>query len=124
MSTMLPPRHGPAAWEQSTLLPDDGIYRLDEQCVQALHDTAACLERDPLPTDVLNPEDFELDRAREAMRTVRESLETGIGFAIIDRVPLDGLDDIQRLAGDRAQTPPGPDLAPRPGKTHVSRLTP
>ena len=93
MTNVLPPRQGPAAWEQSTLLPRDGVHHLNPKCIEELLEAGARLSRDPLPTEVLNPDDFELPTVRQAMRTVRETLNGGIGFAIIDRLPLERLDD-------------------------------
>jgi len=47
------------------------------------------LRRDPLPTIALTPDDFALDRGRAFMRGIRAELETGVGFAILERLPVE-----------------------------------
>ena len=47
------------------------------------------LDRDPLPLLLLRPEEFTLDASRAFMRAVKQSLDEGPGFAIVDRLPVD-----------------------------------
>lgn len=89
MNVVLPPCHGPTIWDSSTPVPDEGVHRLGNQCVDELLSVAESLARHPLPTVALSPNDFELPAVREAMRSVRSQLDAGIGFAIIDRIPLE-----------------------------------
>ena len=42
------------------------------------------LDRDPVPLLLLRPEDFPLDASRAFMRDVKQSLDDGPGFAIVD----------------------------------------
>lgn len=89
MDTPLAERHGPMAWERSTLLADEGVLVLDESCIEELRNAAAWLTANPLPTEALRADDLPLDAIKARMADVREALDNGIGFAIIDRIPVD-----------------------------------
>jgi hypothetical protein len=83
---------GPMAWLGETLLPDDGRVYLSEAARTELDQTAQLLAANPLPTEALQLSDFELPATRAQMAEVRRTLEDGIGFAIIDRLPVPELD--------------------------------
>ena len=80
---------GPMAWEAETLLPNDGRIELSEDCLAELKALAAELEANPLPVEALTVDDFPLPHCRDVMAAVRRTLDCGLGFAIIDRLPLD-----------------------------------
>ncbi|MFP6741077.1 MAG: TauD/TfdA family dioxygenase [Alphaproteobacteria bacterium] len=77
------------SWEAETVLPNDGIFELDRACLAELQAAAALIEANPLPVEALLPDDFPLPHCRALMATVKQNLEHGTGFAIIDRMPLD-----------------------------------
>ncbi len=83
---------GPMSWEAGTLLPNDGKFELNKACLAELHAVAALIEANPLPVGALTPDDFTLPHCRALVATVKQTLEHGIGFAIIDRLPLDDLE--------------------------------
>lgn len=85
-------------WRGDTLPADAGKIVLPAGVLQELEAVATSLDRDPLPLLVLRPEDFRLDRSRAFMREVKAQLDDDLGFAIIDRLPLDRWS----LAGTRA----------------------
>ena len=74
------------------MLPDDGLVRLDAACVDELRALASCLSDNPLPVTALDPNDFELPACTARMAQITHALDRGVGFAIVDGVPLDGLD--------------------------------
>jgi len=78
-------------WEAQTLLPDDGVHTLDGECRHELLAIAGRLEREPLPTLRLSPDDFDMPAVRNRMQGVRAALDHGVGFAIIDRLPVECL---------------------------------
>lgn len=82
------PVTGPIAWAAETMLADEGMVRLPDDCIVELLVVAEMLLKNPLPVEALRPEDFDLPLTTALMAAVRETLETGIGFAIIDRLPL------------------------------------
>jgi alpha-ketoglutarate-dependent taurine dioxygenase len=83
---------GPFAWKAETLLPDDGLIRIDEACLAELRAAVALLRCNPLPLEALTPDDFELPACQALMARAAEALESGIGFTVLDRLPLDTLE--------------------------------
>ena len=83
---------GPMAWRFETMLPDDGLVRLDKACLGELLGIADDLRANPLPVEVLSPDDFAMPACRTLMAQVKRMLDTGIGFAIIEGMPLAELD--------------------------------
>jgi hypothetical protein len=86
------PITGPIAWEAETLLADEGTVTLPGDCIAELMAAARLLGDNPLPIEALRPEDFELPCCTALMRGIRQTLDHGIGFAIVDRLPLDQVD--------------------------------
>jgi alpha-ketoglutarate-dependent taurine dioxygenase len=82
---------GPMAWVGETLLPNDGLVALRPETEAELAQAARLIEANPLPTEALSPDDFELPATRAQMAAVAATLEHGIGFAILDRLPVDRL---------------------------------
>ncbi len=87
------PLDGDGAWKSETLLPHDGLASLNEDCIAEILATAHILHDNPLPVLMLNPDDFDMPACRALMAEVKRSLDTGIGFAILDRLPLDVLSE-------------------------------
>jgi alpha-ketoglutarate-dependent taurine dioxygenase len=79
----------PRAWKRDEIGPRDWIVPLSSACLVELDAVVARLARDPLPTLVLRPDDFSLAACADAMRAVREKLQSGIGLAVLDRVPVE-----------------------------------
>ena len=79
----------PRAWRRDEIGPRDWIVPLSDACLEELDGVVARLQRDPLPTLLLQPSDFSLSACDEAMRRVREKLQSGIGLAVLDRVPVE-----------------------------------
>jgi alpha-ketoglutarate-dependent taurine dioxygenase len=76
-------------WRGDSLPAGAGRIALPAAVEQELDRIVAALDRDPLPLLVLRPEDFTLDASRAFMRTVKQSLDDGPGFAIVDRLPVE-----------------------------------
>ena len=85
-------KRGALAWASESLPDDAGIIPLDEACLKELMDVARILNTNALPIVALRPEDFEMSICRDLMRQARETLDTGVGFIIIDRLPIEQLD--------------------------------
>lgn len=83
------PFTGPIAWTRASLSPDDGIVKISEACRRELDEVVATLRANPLPTTLLHPDDFSLERCREMMREASQLLTEGPGFVIVDRLPMD-----------------------------------
>ena len=90
MSTVMhTPLASPMTWAAETLLEDDGLVALDADCLAELDAAAIEIESNPLPVEALSPDFFDLHACTAAMRRVRAQVYDGIGFAIIDRLPVE-----------------------------------
>ena len=76
-------------WRGDTLPANAGKIVLPAGVLRELEAVARSLDRDPLPLLVLRPEDFELDESRAFMRAVKARIDDDIGFAIVDRLPVE-----------------------------------
>jgi hypothetical protein len=91
MTTALPhqPLTGPHAWRADTLDPPARwFYPLPAETWAALDEALAPLRRQPRPATELTASAELRAACGPALAPVREALENGRGFAIIDRVPL------------------------------------
>ena len=87
----------PATWRAETLLDNDGLVKLDAHCQAEIDRAAAELAVNPLPVEVLKVSDVEMPACQAKMACVRVQLENGIGFAVVDRLPVERFDrDISR----------------------------
>jgi alpha-ketoglutarate-dependent taurine dioxygenase len=80
---------GGVVWNAASLKPDDGIVKLGDDALVELRGVVAVLRDNPLPLEMLEPDAFRLDACRRMMSTVKETLAAGVGFAIVDRLPMD-----------------------------------
>jgi alpha-ketoglutarate-dependent taurine dioxygenase len=76
-------------WRGDDLPTDAGRLALPAAVAEELDWVVGALDRDPLPLLLLRPEEFTLDASRAFMRTVKQSLDEGPGFAIVDRLPVE-----------------------------------
>lgn len=82
----------PVAWDNNDLAGDAGLFQVPEVCREELLSTAALLEANPLPIVSLRSEDFDIPACRKLMEDVKRSVRDGVGFAVIDRLPVEDLD--------------------------------
>jgi len=82
------PFDGPIVWERGTLGEEDGLVRLDAESRAELDAIVEVLRRNPLPTSMLAPEEFDMPACRAMMARAKEVLDEGVGFVIIDRLPM------------------------------------
>ncbi len=83
------PFTGPIAWTRDTLAPEDGVLRVDSDCRRELEHALAAIRGNPLPTLMIEPAAFELPACRKLMLQAKATLESGVGFVLIDRLALD-----------------------------------
>ncbi|HET6602865.1 MAG TPA: TauD/TfdA family dioxygenase [Xanthomonadaceae bacterium] len=89
---------GKRAWTRASIRDADFRVVLG---ADVLREIAACMELlrlNPLQTELLSPEDYRLARTRILMCRVRRVLESGVGFAVLDRLPVDSYDKEQLKA--------------------------
>jgi alpha-ketoglutarate-dependent taurine dioxygenase len=77
------------AWHGPALVDDDFKVTLSNDCVAELEAIVAEQRKAPVPTLVLLPEQFEMSACRKLMQDVKQRLDTGLGFVILDRLPVD-----------------------------------
>ena len=83
------PFAGPIAWTRDTLRPEEGVLQLDADSRGELDRALAVMRANPLPMLVLEPAAFDLPACRRLMGRARAMLDSGVGFVLIDRLPLD-----------------------------------
>ena len=85
------PIAGPRAWTRRTIRDRDWRIALPPRCLDEIEQLARALARDPVPTYLLDPADYELDACRNLVGEVRQRLDEGPGIAVVDRIPIEEL---------------------------------
>ena len=83
------PFDGAIAWTRDSLPAAAGLLDLDAECISELGAALALIRANPLPVLMLEPSAFDLPACTALMARARDTLETGVGFVLIDRLPLD-----------------------------------
>jgi len=78
-----------AAWTAGDLPPDAGLIRLESDCLDEVSRLTRELTANPLPIEALDPDSFDLPHCRAVMADALAALDSGVGFAIIDRLSID-----------------------------------
>ncbi len=81
------PIEGPSAWLRGDVRVEDWRVDLSAAGLDEIRRVVEELRRYPLPTIVLDPDDFTMPACRQAMARVRDILASGVRFAIVDRLP-------------------------------------
>ena len=79
---------GPIAWTRDSLTGEDGTIRLTPACLAEIREVAVLLRDNPLPVLALRPGDFSMPACEAAMERARRELADGVGFVLIDRLPV------------------------------------
>lgn len=82
------PLTGPIVWDRETLGPEDGKVHLDDVALAEIDAFVESLRRNPLPTLLLTPVEHALPRCQALMARARDILRDGVGFVILDKVPV------------------------------------
>ena len=82
---------GKQAWVKASLHEGDWLFTLDDACVRELRAVVDDLRANPLPLLLLSSGMFELVACGELAVRVRSALKEGVSFAVVDRMPLDGI---------------------------------
>ena len=85
----LQPGHfGTRAWHGDVLDPTRGHVHLLQAVVDELDACISYLRRNPLPVLALRREDFALPLTTRFAATLRDELDRGCGFVLVDRLPM------------------------------------
>jgi hypothetical protein len=79
---------GRGAWRRGDLRPEDYRVALSPACLDEIRRAAGELRAFALPTIVRRPDEFDMTACWAAMGEVRRMLDSGVRFAIVDRLPL------------------------------------
>ena len=84
---------GADAWLGSDVGPASCILTLGDAALHEIEVLADRIRAAPHPVLLRSPDDHPLDAVREVYARARAILDHGVGIAVIDRLPLDRLDD-------------------------------
>jgi hypothetical protein len=86
------PVEGPSAWMRRNICGEDYLIELSTTSLDEIHRAIDEIRAFPLPTILRRPDDFAMPACRRAMARVRQVLDRGRRFAIVDRLPLGEMD--------------------------------
>jgi alpha-ketoglutarate-dependent taurine dioxygenase len=89
---------GAAAWKRAELPPKAGFMPIAENCSAEIAGLVVQLRANPLPLLALHPADFDLPACRALMDTVKQELDRGLGFAVVDRLDLTAMSRDEAVA--------------------------
>ena len=79
-------------WLASNLKRDDWTVKLSDGAFKEIATMADEMRSKPLPTLLRSPQQFEIPELSAAYRKAKHILDNGLGFAVIDKLPLDEFD--------------------------------
>ena len=79
-------------WLASNLKRDDWTVKLSDSAFKEIATMADEMRSKPLPTLLRNPQQFEIPGLSAAYRKAKHICDNGLGFAVIDKFPLDKFD--------------------------------
>lgn len=77
---------GKKAWKRATLRKEDYIRAIPQECLSEIKTLVENLRANPMQTEVLTPADFVLKHTTKFMRMIRQQLDNGVGFVVLDRL--------------------------------------
>lgn len=83
---------GPGAWLRDDVRESDWRLPIPDDARAELDRLGEVLTRHPMAATALDPNDYVLDACAAFMVRVREVLDQGVGFAVLDRLPDDRFD--------------------------------
>jgi hypothetical protein len=83
------PFKNPKAWTRTEISPVDWEVPLGDAALKELDAVIKSLRLQNLPVYMLNPAQFELSATQARMQEARRRAYDGLGFAVVDRLPLD-----------------------------------
>jgi len=93
---MNPIIEGQSAWVRRDVSPDEYRIDLSAACLDEIRRAVDEISAFPLPTILRRPDDFTMPACRREMARVRDILDHGRRFAIVDRLP------VTEMSGDAA----------------------
>ncbi len=82
---------GKQAWVKANLEDNDWLYTLDDACRRELSTAVEDMRANALPLLLLTPGLFQFATCHALAMRVRRAFAQGVSFAVVDRLPLDGV---------------------------------
>ncbi len=76
-------------WLASEIKPDDWVVEVTAEVLGEIDRLAEFLQQNPLPMLQRRLDEFELPACRQMMLAMKKILDDGVGFAVLDRLPMD-----------------------------------
>ena len=76
-------------WFASEIRPADWVVEVTAEVLDEIGSLAEFLQQNPLPMLQLRLNEFELPACRQMMLAMKKILDDGVGFAVLDRLPMD-----------------------------------
>jgi hypothetical protein len=86
------PIEGPSVWTRRDIRAEEYRIDLSPACLDEIRRAADEIRAYPLPTVLRTPDDFAMPMCRREMARVRDMLDQGRRFAIVDRLPIAEMD--------------------------------
>jgi hypothetical protein len=77
------------SWLASEIRPDDWVVEVTTEVLGEIDRLAEFLQQNPLPMLQRRLDEFELPACRQMMLAMKHILDDGVGFAVLDRLPMD-----------------------------------
>jgi alpha-ketoglutarate-dependent taurine dioxygenase len=77
------------SWLASEIKPDDWVVEVTTEVLGEIDRLAEFLQQNPLPMLQRRLDEFELPACRQMMLAMKNILDDGVGFAVLDRLPMD-----------------------------------
>ena len=81
----------PKAWSKSTISEEDYFFQFPKECVAELENLNIELKKNVLPALITRPEMYELENCNSFMKMIKDVLDNGVGFAIMEKLPIDSV---------------------------------
>ena len=98
MIEMNMPIEGPSVWVRRDVRPEEYHIELSAACLDEIRRAVDEIRAFPLPTILRGPDDFAMPACRREMARVRDILDRGRRFSIVDRLPLAEMDSEEATA--------------------------
>jgi alpha-ketoglutarate-dependent taurine dioxygenase len=85
------------AWRRSDVSEADWMLSIPEPCLAEIDATIRLLRDHPVPTLALSHTELEMPRCRAFLAQAKGILDTGIGFAVLDRLPIESYSKAELL---------------------------
>jgi hypothetical protein len=86
------------AWRRSDVTERDWLLPIPDACFAEIDAIVRLLRGDPIPTLVLSPTEFDMPECRRLAGRLKDVLDSGIGFAVLDRLPVESFSKDELLA--------------------------